>query len=70
MKTLQLLPLVLLVQCTTQTVDPNRPLTSEDAGKILSERYYEVDGVRKRERHIIVATSPQLETRIQTDYLW
>ncbi len=58
-----------LVQCAAQRVDPGRPLTRADAGKVISERFYEINGVRKVDRRIIVTTTPRLETRIETQIL-
>jgi hypothetical protein len=58
-----------LVQCTSSRVDPNRTLTPADEGKVISERYYETNGVRKVERRIIVTTQPRLETRLETRIL-
>ena len=67
------IPLILsslyLVQCASQYVTPGRPLKAADKGKILSERYYEINGVRKVERRIVVATQPKLETRLETKIL-
>lgn len=57
-----------LLQCTNH-VDASRPLTPSDSGKVISERYYEVGGVRKVERRIIVTTQPQLETKLVTETL-
>ena len=58
-----------LAQCTCPRVDPNRPLTPADEGKVISERYYEINGVRKVERRILVTTRPRLETRLETRIL-
>lgn len=58
-----------LVQCTTSRVDPNRPPTPADEGKVISERYYEINGVRKVERRIVVTTTPRLETKLVTKIL-
>lgn len=70
MKTLLLcLASACLVQCTHRVADSTRPLTSADNGKILSERYYEIGGVRKVERRIIMTTTPRLETRLETEIL-
>jgi hypothetical protein len=67
------IPLILsslcLVQCASQHVPPGRPLTAADKGKILSVRYYEINGIRKVERWIIVTTQPKLETRLETEIL-
>jgi hypothetical protein len=58
-----------LVQCTTSRVDPSRPITKADEGKVISERYYEINGVRKVERRIIVTATPRLETKLVTKIL-
>ncbi|MBL9181800.1 MAG: hypothetical protein JNN17_06645 [Verrucomicrobiaceae bacterium] len=58
-----------LVQCTTSRVDPSHPVTKADEGKVISERYYEINGVRKVERRIIVTATPRLETKLVTKIL-
>ena len=58
---------VSLCQCAHQPSE--RYLTNADSGKVINERYYEIDGVRKVERRILVATTPRLETRLETRIL-
>lgn len=55
---------VALVQCSHEPY-----LTNADSGKVVGERYYEVDGVRKVERRILVATTPRYETRLETQVI-
>ena len=67
MKAILILPILALASCsTTEVVDPNRPLTAADNGKVINERIYETNGVRKRERRILVTTTPKLETPLET----
>ncbi len=65
--------LTLAALCLTQcvnTIDPtSRQLTNADAGKVIDERYYEVNGRRKVDRRVIVNTKPRLETKIVTQWL-
>lgn len=58
-----------LLQCAPSKVAPNEPLTNKSIGKVHHERYYEVNGVRKVERHIIVTATPKLETKVVTEIL-
>lgn len=58
---------VCLAQCAHQS-EP-RYLTNQDSGRVISERYYEIDGVRKVERRILVAATPRYETRLETRIL-
>ena len=62
----QALILVLTAVCLSQCAHQpsERYLTNADSGKVISERYYEIDGVRKVERRILVASRPRLETRL------
>jgi hypothetical protein len=53
-----------LGQCAHQS--EQRYLTNQDSGKVISERYYEVDGVRKVERRILVTATPRYETKLET----
>jgi len=55
---------VALVQCSHQPY-----LTNADSGKVVGERYYEVDGVRKVERRILVTATPRYETKLETRIL-
>ncbi len=56
-----------LCQCAYQPSE--RYLTNADSGKVISERYYEIDGVRKLERRILVTATPSLETKVVTRIL-
>ncbi|MBK8094916.1 MAG: hypothetical protein IPK32_23835 [Verrucomicrobiaceae bacterium] len=58
-----------LLQCAPSKVSPNQPLSDKSNGKVLNERFYEVNGVRKVERRIIVSTTPKLETKVVTEIL-
>lgn len=58
---------VCLSQCAHQPSE--RYLTNEDSGKVISERYYEINGVRKVERRILVTATPRLETRVDARIL-
>ncbi|MBL9133205.1 MAG: hypothetical protein JNG86_18490 [Verrucomicrobiaceae bacterium] len=52
-----------LVQCANTSSGTLRP------GQVINERYYEVNGVRKVEQRVVVATTPRLETRLVTRVL-
>jgi hypothetical protein len=56
-----------LAQCAHQS--EQRYLTNQDSGKVISERYYEIDGVRKVERRILVTATPRYETKLETRIL-
>ena len=56
-----------LVQCSNQP--SQRYLTNADSGKVIHERYYVIDGVRKVERRILVTATPRYETRLETTIL-
>lgn len=62
-----LVSVVCLAQCTH--LSEPRYLTNQDSGRVISERYYEIDGVRKVERRILVAATPRYETRLETRIL-
>jgi hypothetical protein len=62
--------LVFVVAITALVHCSHEPkLTNTDSGKVLSERFYEVNGVRKVDQRILVTATPQLETRLVTKVL-
>lgn len=52
-----------LVQCAGTSSSGPRP------GQVINERYYEINGVRKVERRVVVTTTPVLETTLVTEVL-
>jgi hypothetical protein len=52
-----------LVQCAHTSSGTLRP------GQVINERYYEINGVRKVERRVVVNATPVLETRLVTRVL-
>ncbi len=74
-KLIVILSSLCLAQCAgSHRVDsktnPNRTITEADVGKVISERYYEIDGVRKVERRTVISVKPRLETRLDGRILW
>jgi len=59
---------LLFVQCTHTVVAPGQTPPETAVGKVINERYYEIDGVRKVERRILVSTQPYV-TKLVTQRL-
>jgi hypothetical protein len=60
---------LLLVQCTHTVVEPGQPAPETAVGKVINERHYEINGIRKVERRILVSTRPYV-TKLVTQTLW
>ncbi len=59
---------LLLVQCTHTVVEPGQTPPETAVGKVINERHYKINGIRKVERRILVSTQPYV-TKLVTQRL-